>query len=423
MVELDRFSSYYKLKKEDSLQGLKPRLHRYLVERLEAEGVSAARAEQKTLERTTETLIEAYIQEHNLAVNRLDRTRLVRDMLDELVGYGPLEGLLKDDSVSDILVNGPDEIYVERHGRRERTGLSFVDERHVLRVLQRMLAPSGRRLDESNPMVDARLPDGSRINAIIAPLALDGPDISIRKARRERMEAADLLSMGSLNPEMLDFLRLAVEVRCNILVSGGTGAGKTTLLNVLSQFIQNDHRVILVEDAAELQLGHPHVVRLETRPPNSEGKGEVTARDIVRNILRMRPDRIVLGEVRHVEVMDLLQAMNTGHDGSMSTLHANNSSDALARLEMLAGFSGFKGSEETLRRMITTAIDLIIHVSRVAGGRRKVTSIMELLDSRDGNYVTNELYRYDPAADRYVRPSARPEGHKLAGRSIAGGML
>jgi pilus assembly protein CpaF len=283
----------------------------------------------------------------------------------------------------------------------------------VLRVIRRILAPLGRRIDESSPMVDARLPDGSRVNAIVPPLALNGPCLSIRKFRKDPLLAQDLLQFGSFDRDMLNFLTAAVEKRCNIIVSGGTGAGKTTLLNVLSRSIPPGERIVTIEDAAELQLDHEHVVRLETRPPNIDGAGEVTARDLVRNALRMRPDRIILGEVRGREVMDVLQAMNTGHDGCMSTVHANNPSDAMLRLEMLAGLAGFQGSEGTLRQMIAAAVELVIQISRMPNGQRRVVSITEVTGVRDNQFVLNELYAFDLDTGRFQRENVTPCNPKL----------
>ncbi|HZV99912.1 MAG TPA: CpaF family protein, partial [Methylophilaceae bacterium] len=304
-------------------------------------------------------------------------------------------------------------------GRLEITTLRFIDDDHVLRVIRRILAHLGRRIDESSPMVDARLPDGSRVNAIIPPLALDGPCLSIRKFRKEPLLAADLIQLGTIDAAMLTFLTHAVERRCNVIVSGGTGAGKTTLLNVLSRFIPHTERIVTIEDAAELQLDHEHVVRLETRPPNIDGGGEVGPRDLLRNTLRMRPDRIILGEVRGREVMDVLQAMNTGHDGCMSTVHANSPGDAMLRLEMLAGLANFQGSEDTLRKMIAAAIELVIQVGRLPNGQRKVISVTEIVGVRDNQFVMNELYSYDEASSRFITASVNPYNQKL--RNFAAG--
>lgn len=408
----------YGLKQAEGFQDLKAKLHRYLIECIEEDQVSPADWNAEVLSSYAHGRISRYVSANRLAVNREDIEYLVREMVAELTGYGPLQALLADDQISDILVNGAKHIFVERGGRLELTNLRFIDDNHVMRVIQRMLAPLGRRLDETNPMVDARLPDGSRVNAVIAPLALDGPCVSIRKFRRDPLRAGDLLAYGTLDNAMLEFLCGAVSARCNILVSGSTGSGKTTLLNVLSRYINESERLVTVEDAAELQLGHHHVVRLETRPPNVEGEGEVSARDLVRNVLRMRPDRIILGEVRGIEVLDLLQAMNTGHDGSMSTIHANSGRDALGRIGMLAGLAGFKGSEVTLKEMVVSAIDLVVHVSRFSDGARRVVSVDELTCVRDGQYVLENLFAYDPLQHRFISSGAALRSDKLQHMSL-----
>jgi pilus assembly protein CpaF len=322
----------YGLKQAEDYQELKFQLHRYLISEIEDDRVGLLEMPRQQVAEYVREKVTLYIAEKHLPVSGYDLENLSEEMIDELAGYGPLESLIKDDRINDILVNGARNIYVERDGRLESTTLRFIDDEHVLRVIRRILAPLGRRIDEASPMVDARLPDGSRVNAIIPPLALDGPCLSIRKFRKEPLLAGDLLQFSTVSPEMLNFLTGAVERRCNVIISGGTGAGKTTLLNVLSRSVPLNERIVTIEDAAELQLDHEHVVRLETRPPNIDGGGQVSARDLVRNSLRMRPDRIILGEVRGNEVMDVLQAMNTGHDGCMSTVHANSPSDAMLRL-------------------------------------------------------------------------------------------
>lgn len=412
-MDLKNFGVTYSLKLAETHQDLKARLHRFLIECIEDDRVPIAEWTHDAQTNYIQEKISGYIASQHLAVNWEDLCGLVKEMLDELTGYGPLHGLLQDDKVSDILVNGARNIFIERDGKLRKTGLRFIDDNHVLRVIQRILAPLGRRLDETNPMVDARLPDGSRVNAIVHPLALDGPCLSIRKFRKDPFVASDLLAAGTLSEEMLDFLRLAVEVRCNILVSGSTGAGKTTLLNVLSRYIEETQRLVTIEDAAELQLGHTHVVRLETRPPNAEGHGEVTARELVRNVLRMRPDRIILGEIRGEEVLDLMQAMNTGHDGSLSTIHANSAKDSLTRLEMLAGLAGFQGGENTLRQMIATALDIVVHVSRLRNGQRKIIEIQEVIGAQDGHYVLQELYSYDMTEERFVSNNLKSRSTKF----------
>ncbi|MBJ7311683.1 ATPase, T2SS/T4P/T4SS family [Rugamonas sp. CCM 8940] len=324
----------------------------------------------------------------------LDREVLCRQVLDEAVGLGPLEELLADDSVSEIMVNRYDEIYVERDGRLERHAMTFTGDRAVLGVIERIVAPLGRRIDESSPMVDARLKDGSRVNAIIAPLALKGPALTIRKFASRRLSAADLVDFGALSPDMAAFLQICVEARKNIIVSGGTGSGKTTLLNILSNFIPDSERIITVEDAAELKLHHEHLISLESRPPNVEGKGGVQIRDLVKNTLRMRPDRIVVGECRGAEALDMLQAMNTGHEGSLTTLHANTPRDGLARLETMVLMAGMDLPLTAIREQIASAVDLVVQQSRFACGSRKVTSITELTGMESGKIQIQEIFRF-----------------------------
>lgn len=403
----------YGLKQEQDFQELKFLLHRYLIAEIEREHIELLDLPRDRLAEYVHDKVKQYIAEKHLPISGYDLEPLSEQIVDELAGYGPIENLIKDDSVNDILVNGPRRIFIERKGKLESTNLRFIDDDHVLRVIRRILSPLGRRIDEASPMVDARLPDGSRVNAIIPPLALDGPCISIRKFRKDPLLAADLLKFDTFNPDILAFLTAAVERRCNIIISGGTGSGKTTLLNVLSRFIPKAERVVTIEDAAELQLVHDHVVRLETRPQNIDGSGEISARDLVRNTLRMRPDRIVLGEVRSNEVMDMLQAMNTGHDGCMSTLHANNPQDAMLRLEMLAGLANFQGSEQTMRQMIAAAIELVVQINRLPNGQRKVVSITEITGVVDGQLVMNELYSYDLPNKQFVRTKIHPLNQKL----------
>jgi pilus assembly protein CpaF len=323
-----------------------------------------------------------------------DRERLVDDIMAEAFGLGPLEGFMNDPTVSDILVNGANTVYVERHGRLEPTGVVFADNAHLVQIIQRITARIGRRVDEMMPMVDARLADGSRVNAILPPLALDGPMLSIRRFG-VRMGVDHLLANVTLPAEMLQLLRAAVEARINILISGGTGAGKTTMLNALSRYIPGDERLVSIEDAAELVLQQPHVVRLETRVPNIEGAGAVTQRDLVRNSLRMRPDRIIIGEVRGAEALDMLQAMNTGHEGSMTTIHANDTRDALARLEMMVTMAGFDMPLPVIRHYISGALRLVVHLSRLKGGARKVMRISEIRGLRQGrSYVVRDLFGF-----------------------------
>ncbi len=323
------------------------------------------------------------------------RTRIAALVLSELRGYGPLDPLLEDDEITEVMVNGPDTVYVERRGRIERVPIVFYDDAHVMRIIHRIISPLGRRVDESTPMVDARLPDGSRVNAIIPPVSLVGPCITIRKFSKDPYQVEDLIEFGTLTEEMADFLRACVEAKLNILVSGGTGSGKTTTLNVLSSFIPANERIVTIEDAAELQLQQEHVVPLEARPPNLEGVGEVTIRQLVRNALRMRPDRIVVGEVRGAEALDMLQAMNTGHEGSLSTLHANSPRDALSRLETMVLMAGTELPSRAIREQIASALDLIVHQSRLRDGSRKIVSITEVQRLEGEMIVTQELFRFE----------------------------
>jgi pilus assembly protein CpaF len=330
-------------------------------------------------------LIESEVQKTPLSL--FERENLIIDVLDELFGLGPLEALLKDRDISDILVNRHDQVFIERNGMLEETGITFKDDRHLMQIIERIVSTVGRRIDESSPMVDARLADGSRVNAIIPPLALDGPAVSIRRFRTDRLGAQDLVERLSLTQPMLDFLKAAVHSRLNIIVSGGTGAGKTTLLNILSSFISDKERIVTIEDAAELMMRQRHVVRLETRPANIEGRGAVRARDLVINSLRMRPDRIVVGEVRGAEALDMLQAMNTGHDGSLTTIHANTPRDALYRLDTMIAMADLNIPDKAVRQQVASAVDLMVQVSRQADGTRKVTAITEIT-GMEGDVIT-----------------------------------
>ncbi|CDF85804.1 TadA ATPase [Pseudomonas knackmussii B13] len=400
-------------KHDQEMQALKMRLHRYIIDEIDEDGMNLLEGARPAVAQYVSEKVCEYAARRQLAISRYELDRLAEEVVDELTGFGPLEILLRDPGISEILVNGPDRVFVEHQGRLYQSDLRFIDDHHVQRVIQRILAPLGRRLDESSPMVDARLPDGSRVNAIIPPVALDGPCISIRKFSKELLQSADLLAYQSVDEALLGFLRQAVENRCNILISGGTGTGKTTLLNVLSSFIDERERIVTIEDTAELQLGHDHVVRLETRPPNAEGYGEVTARDLIRNALRMRPDRIILGEIRGVEVLDVLQAMNTGHDGSMSTVHANSAMDSLLRMEMLVGLTGHKVPESTLRQMICAALDIVVQITRQANGRRCISEVLEVLEVRDGIYVTNSLFSLDRRGTGQFVRTGGPSGLKF----------
>jgi pilus assembly protein CpaF len=379
-------------------QALKTRLHRHLLQLIDERNLNVETWPRAKLLEFVREQLRRYLFEQKLAVNQREAEMLTADALDELVGYGPLQSLVDDESVDDIVVNGPHKVYVERRGRLETVSLRFMDDAHVLRVIQRILAPLGRRIDESTPMVDARLPDGSRVNAIVPPVALDGPCLSIRKFRKQALSADDLVRFGTADKPLLDFLQQSVAGRTNLLILGGTGSGKTTLLNLVSQWIPDGERVVTIEDAAELRLEHGHVVRLETRPPNLEGQNQITARDLLRNALRMRPDRILVGEIRGDEVLDMLQAMNTGHDGSMTTLHANNPRDAVHRLQLLAGFAGFAGSEAMLLAQVASALKLLIHVARLPGGERRVLSVVRIEGVGESGLLTRELFAYDAEA-------------------------
>jgi pilus assembly protein CpaF len=386
----------------DQYQQLKNSFHRHLIQQIEERDLDIDRWDALKIERFVTEQMRRYVVEQRLPVNQRESEALARDAKDELMGFGPIQGLIEDESVNDIVVNGPGTVFVERDGRLYTAPVRFLNDAHVIRVIQRILAPLGRRVDESTPMVDARLPDGSRVNAIIPPIALDGPCLSIRKFRKQPLSADDLLRYGTMSESQMRYLRERVEKRTNLIVVGGTGSGKTTLLNLLSQWIPTDERIITVEDAAELRLIHGHVVRLETRPPNLEGARAISARDLVRNALRMRPDRIIVGEVRGDEVLDMLQAMNTGHDGSMTTIHANSTRDAVHRLELLAGFAGYTGSEITFRAQVASAIQLMVHVSRLKGGERRVMSVTEVLGTRGHELMMRDLFRYDVERGEHV---------------------
>ncbi len=376
-------------------QELKSRLHQELLNRLNLERLT--RVSREEAEPEIRALIAELIEKETVTtpLSLAEREALVIDVLNELFGLGPLEGLLRDPDISDILVNRFDRVYIERNGKLEETDVVFRDDRHLLQIIERIVSSVGRRIDESSPMVDARLRDGSRVNAIIPPLAIDGPSLSIRRFRTTRLGAQDLVERDTLTQPMLDFLRAAVSCRLNLIVSGGTGAGKTTLLNVLSGFISNLERVVTIEDAAELMMRQRHVVRLETRPANIEGKGAVRQRDLVVNALRMRPDRIILGEVRSDEALDMLQAMNTGHDGGLTTIHANSPRDALYRLDTMVAMSNLNIPERAVRHQTASAINLIIQVMRLSDGTRKVTSVTEVT-GMEGDVVTmQDIFVFD----------------------------
>jgi len=372
------------------LRRLKRQLHQQLIANIDLAAIGTMDREQlrREVRRVTDDLC---MRSSNL-LSKTERERVVGEVLDETFGLGPLEPLMNDPTVSDILINGYQTVYVERHGRLEKTDISFTDERHLINIVQRIVGQAGRRVDETNPMVDSRLPDGSRINAIVPPLALDGSLVSIRRFSKSPIRMQDLIAKKSIPTEMVDFLGACVQARLNVLVSGGTGSGKTTLLNALSAFIPRDERVITIEDAAELRLQQQHVGRLETRPNNVEGVGEVATRDLVRNALRMRPDRIIIGECRGPEALDMLQAMNTGHEGSLTTIHANDTRDALGRLEMMVGMAGFELPIWVIRRQIASAIHIVVQASRLLGGARKVVKVSEVTGVEGDNIAMHDLF-------------------------------
>ncbi|MFN8453609.1 MAG: CpaF family protein [Anaerolineae bacterium] len=345
--------------------------------------------------RTIQDMFEQILAQENIILSRSERERLFEGIVAEILGFGPLEVLLADETVSEIMVNGPEKVFVERKGKLQKTNITFESNEHVLKVIDRIVSPLGRRIDESSPYVDARLPDGSRVNAIIPPLALNGPTLTIRKFEKDPLTIDDLIRFGSMSPEVAEFLKACVKARLNIVVSGGTGSGKTTLLNVLSSFIPNDERIITVENAAELQLRQEHVVTLESRPPNIEGKGEVTIRDLVINTLRMRPDRVVVGECRGGETLDMLQAMNTGHDGSLTTAHANTPRDMLSRLETMCLMAGMELPVRAIREQVASAVDLIVQQSRLRDGSRKIVNITEVQGMEGDVIVMSDIFAFE----------------------------
>lgn len=374
---------------------LKAAVHAHLLSRIEELGTEFGRWSRRAIEQFVELEVDAYVRLRRVPINENELKVVVSALTKELVGLGPLEDLLQDPTVEDILINGFEDIFVSRRGILKKEAVRFADNQHVLRIVRRVLAPLGRRIDESNPMVDARLPDGGRLNVVIEPLAVDGPMVSIRKFRQTPLTPDELLAMGTMDKSVYQVLKLAVKGRCNILVAGGTSSGKTSLLNALAHFINEAERIVTVEDTAELSLNHPHVVRLETRHGSFEGVGAISIRDLIRNSLRMRPDRIIVGEVRGAEVLEMLQAMNTGHDGSMATIHANSPRECLYRIEMLAGFAGYTGSEGSLRRQIASALDFIVQIGRLSGGQRRILSLTEVTGFGDNIVTTQELYRHE----------------------------
>lgn len=372
---------------EIKYQEVKVRVQNHLLR--EIKDAEPAEMEMKIKEIAAELLSE----EHE--IKPADRQKMIQELIDEVTGFGPINSLLNDETVTEVMVNGPHQIYVERNGKVELTNLQFRDSQHVMNIIDKIVSPIGRRIDESSPMVDARLPDGSRVNAIIPPLALNGPTITIRKFSKDPFTIDDLIRFGTVTSEMATFLEACVKAKLNMFVSGGTGSGKTTTLNVLSSFIPDDERIITIEDAAELKLTQEHVVSLETRPPNMEGKGEITIRDLVRNALRMRPERIVIGEVRGAEALDMLQAMNTGHDGSLATGHANSPRDMLSRLETMVLMAGMELPVKAIREQIAGALDVIVHQSRLKDGSRRITSISEVQGLEGDVIVLQEIFRFE----------------------------
>jgi pilus assembly protein CpaF len=376
-------------------QELKSRVHQELLSRLNLEKLTQIPREDAEPEIRGLILALLDRESQTIPLSLFEREAMITDVLHELFGLGPLEPLLADRDISDILVNRHDRIYIERNGKLEETSLVFKDDRHLLRIIERIVSSVGRRIDESSPMVDARLQDGSRVNAVIPPLALDGPALSIRRFRTDRLGAQDLVERESLTQPMLDFLRAAVKCRLNIIISGGTGAGKTTMLNVLSSFIGGEERVVTIEDAAELVLRQRHVVRLETRPPNIEGQGAVKQRQLVINALRMRPDRIIVGEVRGEEALDMLQAMNTGHDGSLTTIHSNSPRDALYRMDTMVAMTNLNIPERAIRQQIASAVNLILQITRLSDGTRKVTTISEITGMEQDVITMHDIFVFE----------------------------
>ena len=399
-------------KKERAFSELKGKIHFRLLNLLDL--TRLGEADESLLQEDLRRGIEIILAEEGVALTGPEKERLTQELRDELLGYGPLEPLLKDPDIGDILVNGYNQVYVERRGKLEPSPVRFTDNAHLLKIIEKIAAGVGRRVDESCPMVDARLPDGSRVNAIIPPLALDGPALSIRKFAKDPIRVQNLLEFGTITPEIAQVMEAMVKGRLNILISGGTGTGKTTFLNVVSSFIPDYERIITIEDSAELQLQQEHLVRLETRPPNLEGTGEITQRDLVRNALRMRPDRIILGEVRQSEALDMLQAMNTGHDGSLATIHANSPRDALTRLETMVSMAGLNIPDKAVRHQIASAIDVVIQLARLSDGSRKMMSLHEIVGMEGDMITMQEIFAF--------KMMGLTEDRKVKGRFITTGI-
>ena len=383
--------------RQDPYKELKIKIHKQIIENIDQEMLQQKDEDMdmSLFGNQIEEMVNEIIDKEAGFIPRMDRHKIVSEIMDEVIGFGPINPLIRDPEISEIMVNGPDHVYVEKNGKLLRSDITFRDNEHVLHIIEKIVAPLGRRIDESMPMVDARLPDGSRVNAIIPPLSLVGPSITIRKFSKDPLQIEDLIRFGSLSPEMGKFLDACVKAKLNIVVSGGTGSGKTTTLNVLSSFIPNDERIVTIEDAAELQLRQEHIVTLETRPPNIEGKGAITIRDLVRNCLRMRPDRIVVGEVRSGEALDMLQAMNTGHDGSLTTGHANTPRDMLSRLETMVLMAGMELPVRAIREQMSAAVDVIVQQNRLRDGSRRIVNITEVLGMEGDTIVLQDIYVFE----------------------------
>ncbi|MFZ5755041.1 MAG: CpaF family protein [Bacillota bacterium] len=415
-------NKFQALKTADPYRDLKVKVHKEVIELMDTELLeqkdqAAHFLSPEELSLKVEEMVNVIVDRDASHLTRMERQKIITEILDEVIGLGPIEQLIKDPEISEIMVNGPNQIFVERKGKLEKVPFTFRNNEHVLHIIDKIVSPLGRRIDESMPMVDARLPDGSRVNAIIPPLAITGPTITIRKFSRDPLTIHDLIRFGTLTPKMATFLEACVKARLNIVISGGTGSGKTSTLNVLSSFIPENERIVTIEDAAELQLRQEHVITLESRPPNIEGKGAVTIRDLVRNSLRMRPDRIVIGEVRSGEALDMLQAMNTGHDGSLTTGHANSPRDILSRLETMVLMAGMELPMRAIREQMASAIDLIVQQARLRDGSRKITHITEVV-GMEGDVITlQDIFRYENEGyddrgrlkGRFVATGVRPK--------------
>ncbi|MCM8710237.1 CpaF family protein [Clostridium sp. SYSU_GA19001] len=393
-INVDKKAHKFNEKEKDPYFELKMKIQNRVIEELDID-FNDISEHNEDLKQKINFIIAKNIELESLNITNNQKNKIKEELLDEIIGFGPITGLLADSKVTEIMVNGPAHVYIERDGKLVLTDAKFKNDNHVLHVIKKIVAPIGRRIDESSPMVDARLPNGSRVNAIIPPLAIDGPSITIRKFAEDPFKVEDLVRFGTMNSKMAELLKYCVEGRLNIVVSGGTGSGKTTTLNVLSSFIPNDERIVTIEDAAELQLSQEHVVRLETRPANIEGKGEITIRDLVKNSLRMRPDRIIVGEVRSGEALDMLQAMNTGHDGSLTTGHANSPRDMLSRIETMVLMSGMNLPVKAIRDQVASAIDLIVQQSRLMDGSRKITHITEVQGMEGDVIILQDIFRFE----------------------------